>query len=389
MVRRMEFGLYVHYPYCRRVCPFCDFAVRKKAVGATARENDRVYLAALQKELQLTAPRFRNFKLKTIYLGGGTPSLFPLEYTQALLKTIRDTFDASRVEETTIEVDPTTADAEKIAGLLAAGITRFSLGIQALDDHLLELLERGYRADQALELIELCDRGGVPRLSADLMFGIPDQTLEIWQRDLRRLTAFPRIQHLSLYNLTVEPDGRFIRAMQRRDKTMPHEDLELEMQLHAVEALPQLGFEQYEVTAFARPGCEAVHNSGYWVGRPYLGIGLSAHSYLFPERWNNTVSLKTYCDRLAQGELPVAESERLTPEQQAFEFLMLRLRMRRGIKQHELEPFLGTAPADYAGLIERFVGSGHLEWRGDELRLSTAGMLISNEIFREFCLTPG
>src|SRR6185436_17956729 len=179
----MRFGLYIHYPYCRRVCPFCDFVVRKKASGVQGSFDDRRYVHALIAELQLRAAEVTSGKLHTIYFGGGTPSLMPILELSRLLKTIQQTFDCRAIAEITLEVDPTTADLEKISAIRDFGVQRFSLGVQSFDDQLLDLLGREYQGEDAHSLIKMCAAAGISKLSADLIFGIPDQTLDLWRRD--------------------------------------------------------------------------------------------------------------------------------------------------------------------------------------------------------------
>lgn len=403
----MEFGIYIHYPYCRRVCPFCDFVVRKKGKGAAAQRADSDYVAALLQELQMQAPKFQNQQLVSIYLGGGTPSLLAPMLTQKLLTAIRQQFDSKQVSEITLEVDPTTATIEQLRQWRDLGVNRLSLGIQSLDDRLLQTLGREYAVAQAIELIETAIAAQIPHLSADVLYGVPGQSRADLETTLARLVGYETIQHLSLYNLTVEAGGRFIKKISRESLSMPDEESQVEHLMAAMEFLAPKQFVHYENTAWARRGFQAVHNSGYWLQRSYLGIGVGAHSYLrtptassdgvaasWPwldtcQRWGNGRSLPVYLHRLNEGVLPSVEFEELTPSERLIEFFMLRLRLRQGIARQALESFLLAAPSRYGELIERYLESGHMQWQENSLSLSTAGMLLSNEIFSEFFLTHG
>ncbi len=387
----MGFGLYIHYPYCRRICPFCDFVVRRKSRGSAGQYDDATYLKALSQEMRMNADLFSDYKLQTIYFGGGTPSLMSVAMVEVLLQQADKFFSIASDAEITLEVDPTTADVKKISDLKKLGINRFSLGIQSFHDRLLRLLGRGHTGEDACRLIHICERGGADHLSADLMFGIPDQTEELWQQDLEQVAAFPSIRHISLYNLTVAPDGRFIQRLQRLRKSLPAEERQLRMPLLADTCLKPFGFEQYEITAWAKPGFMARHNCGYWLGHPYLGLGVGAHSYLprdgCKQRWQNEPRLNAYLQRLQNRRLPTAVSEELTVQQQMLEFVMLRFRLRQGVAREELRHFLSQGPQQYSQLIDRFVAAGWMQWRDERLCLSNRGIAVSNEIFSEFCLT--
>ena len=394
----MALGLYIHYPYCWRVCPYCSFVVKHKPSNEAGKSADVGYVDALLKEIKLRSRSLssQHRQLATIYFGGGTPSLMPVDLLAKIIKAIKHGFDCGDFSqmEVTWEVDPNTVNEKVLQTATELGVNRFSLGIQSFENAKLDVLRRGYTALQAKPWIATC-ASTVGNITLDMMYGLPDQSILDWRKEVDTLIEicqrYPQVKHLSLYNLTLEDRPSFLRLLHKHKHALPNDEQQTEMLRLAIERLRGVGFEHYEVTAFAKPGYQAKHNSSYWQGRSYLGLGVGAHSYYSreqldaaPERFSNTANIDEYLQQLTHGQLPTYEHEILTADEEAFELLMLRLRQRRGMSHSDIEQLLQQTSSSMAQTIDRLIAANFLETDHDGMRLTFAGMMISNEIFSEF-----
>ncbi|MCP4717550.1 MAG: radical SAM family heme chaperone HemW, partial [Deltaproteobacteria bacterium] len=294
-------GLYIHVPFCKSKCPYCDFFSSEK----TARIPQ--WLTALKQELHLYKARFSRFD--TLYLGGGTPSLLTEQELADILKNIYQTFSITDDAEITIEVNPNDLTLNKARALFHLGINRISLGVQSFDDTALRLLGRRHTAQEAIAAIAAVRDAGGSNLSIDLMYALPGQTLSGWQQTLQQAVSF-NPEHLSCYQLTIKNDTPF-QHLQENGAFAPASEAEEEtFFLETRSRLAEAGYSQYEISSFARAEkLFSRHNRKYWQHTPYLGLGPSAHSFDGTRRWWNSACVQTYCKQLSAGRLPVEDTE--------------------------------------------------------------------------------
>ena len=349
-------SLYFHVPFCKKKCPYCHFYV-------TADKPDlkKILLDALKLEWEQ-----KNLKDPvSIYFGGGTPSLFGPEAIATILSW------TGSAEEVTIEMNPQ----ETMSSY--PGINRVSIGVQSLHDLTLKMLGRTHTAQQAIQAILDVHRAGIHNISIDLMYDIPGQTLESWKLTLGQLSQLP-ITHLSLYNLTIEPNTPYFRKQKELKPLLPPAETSLEMLNLAVETFEKIGLKRYEISAFAKPGFESVHNTGYWTGRPFLGLGPSAFSYWNGKRQRNVSDLKKYAALLQEGLSPIDFEEELSPLASLHERLAVALRLIRGVDIRDFP----VSPT----LYETLQAKGWLALDGHHARLTDQGLLFYDSVATEIVL---
>jgi oxygen-independent coproporphyrinogen-3 oxidase len=384
-------GVYVHVPFCERVCPYCDFAV----VGARRlpAELEARYVRALLAELARRREDFGGRALTSLYLGGGTPSLLTPESVAGIVEAVCAAFPARGWLETTLEVNPGTLERERLPGFRAAGANRASIGVQSFDDATLKRLGRAHRAAEARRTLAAAREAGFEAISLDLVFASPGQDLAGFERDLEEALGFGP-EHISTYELSIEAGTPFATAAARNQLRRAAEE-EIVAMLEAAEArLEAAGFERYELSNFARPGFAAVHNRRYWERRPVLGLGVGAFSTdparegaPFGVRRANTRDLNRYLDAVLAGRLAEAEPpEVLDAPTARGEAVFLALRSAAGLDARRFASEFGRLPRGFwqeaiAGLIAR----GLLEERLDgDLRLTRRGRLLSDSVFQYF-----
>lgn len=382
-----RFGVYVHYPYCRQRCTYCDFAIRvRHELGAT---EHRRYLQAIEAELLARAGLFPGRRLVSIYFGGGTPSLWPAECVARAREQIQLRFPPANKIEVTLECDPADVSEDHLRALRAAGVNRISLGVQTLDDRQLLALNRQHNAAQAVRAVELCRRAGFDNLSIDLIVGLVGQTRAELGADLAGvLRLLP--EHLSLYQLTVEPGTPLYAQIRRGRSARPDDDFQAAAYDQVRDTLGAAGYVHYEISNFARGGgrdLQAVHNRLYWTGGEYLGLGVGAHSYRrlaggAGERFANGRSTEAYLRTFGSGD-PAAWAlhEVLEPAALAREALWLGLRQLQGLSRLSYQTEHGVDPVTLGGAaLLRLRERGLVEWDDDLLRLSRTGALFADEV---------
>lgn len=369
-------GLYIHFPFCLSKCPYCGFA--SGIEGPTEREK---FLQALPKEMEAWAPDWKSTQFSTLYLGGGTPSLLEPVEVGAILENAQSVFDFTSLVEATMEANPETLSYDKVKGYCKLGVNRLSLGVQAFQDDLLERIGRIHSVQDCLQSISWAREAGFRNLSIDLMFALPGQSFLEWEESLgRTMEIVP--EHISLYGLTVEPGTPLEKGVASGRVQLPGEELEAQMYERACEVLKQAGYEHYEISNFAKPGFRSRHNSGYWAGEPYLGLGPSAHSFKETRRWANTSSLEEYLERVSKSGRSMAMDENLTLEQLRLERIFLGLRQKEGILLDEYERTFGESLASrFHGKLPGFLAQRWLVREEDSLRLSERGMALADAIF--------
>lgn len=351
-----ENSVYIHLPFCKKKCDYCHFYVLPD------KESDKIRLHdALKKEIALISlPP----KLKSLYFGGGTPALYGPERIAELVKLLPP------AEEVTLEANPDGVGEALIRRYQEAGINRVSLGIQTFDLKQLVTLGRTHTASQAEAAVHKIKAAGIDNISIDLMYDLPGQTLEDWEATLKRAAALP-ITHLSLYNLTIEPGTVFFKIRNELEKSIPDPETSLAFYHLAQKILEEAGLMQYEISAFAKPGYYSKHNTGYWLARPFYGLGPSAFSYLEGRRYRNIAHLKRYAEALDRGELPIDFEEKLDPEAHERELFLIALRLLQGAEIPSFHKEL--IPLAQAGLITVT----------DRVRLTPRGITLYDSIAAE------
>jgi oxygen-independent coproporphyrinogen-3 oxidase len=372
---RVDAGLYVHVPFCKTKCTYCDF-------NCYAGQNHLIepYVQALCRELELYGEE--GWRAVTLYLGGGTPSLLTPEQVRAIVRTSRRALGLGETE-VTLEANPGSVDETYFRGLLEAGVNRVSIGMQSFVDSDLKRLARHHTVREAVEAFGAARTAGVPSISLDLIYGLPDQSLAAWEQNvLRALELEP--EHVSLYGLVVEEGTPLARQVARGKVRPPDDDLMADMYERAHELMTGAGLERYEVSSWSRPGHRSRHNLVYWGNRPYIGAGAGAHGYLGGERYSNERLPSRYIRRLETNELSVVERELMTPELERAETVILGLRLDEGICRRGLRERYGGEDvlAPYEAVFEEMEGMGLLSRRGDVVRLTDRGRLVSNEVFQ-------
>jgi putative oxygen-independent coproporphyrinogen III oxidase len=327
-------GLYVHVPFCKTKCPYCDF------YSLTSLSSIPDWLEAVKQEMILYRDRFSRFD--SLYFGGGTPSLLSEHEFGSLANLLHRTFTVSRDAEFTVEVNPDDIDSDQPAVLRELGVNRISLGVQSFDDRDLRFLKRRHTADQAIKALDELKAAGFAKVGLDLMYGLPGQTESSWVKTLEQAVSF-NPEHLSCYQLTIHESTPFWEIQARGEIEPLDEEKESAFFIRTSAFLEEKGYIHYEVSNFAK-GEENLcrHNLKYWSRTPYLGLGPSAHSFQEGVRWWNHRDLEAYCRALAEGKAPVAGSETLTPEQVYLETILLGFRTRDGVDREIFRGRPGT-----------------------------------------------
>jgi oxygen-independent coproporphyrinogen-3 oxidase len=383
------FSLYIHVPYCAQKCPYCDFNTY-----ATPKAPEGAYVESLCRELTLYAQSddFAKRPISTVFFGGGTPSVLSAEVVSRFLTHARSLFPWEAGAEVSLEANPSGISLEKLQGYRAAGVNRLSFGVQSFNPDRLRLLGRDHTVEDAQSALGLARSAGFDNLSLDLIYGVPGQTLQDLHCDLDIATSLP-IDHLSAYALTIEQGTPFYQRQERGLLTMPPDDIVAEMMDEIPRFLQGRGFERYEISNFARSGQESRHNTAYWVGADYLGIGAGAHSlvtYYEGERrvgalrWCNLAQPDTYM-KSVESQAAVSWRDKLDAKALMFEFFYLGLRCTRGVSRAGFEKLFGVAPVErFGSVFEALASEGFLELDQDTIRLTPSGIKLSDSVFERF-----
>ncbi len=381
-----QFSLYIHIPYCLQKCIYCNF-------NSDANPNPPVsmYVKALQSELlrEKSLGRWDGKKLKTIYFGGGTPSLFDPKDYEPLFETIDKTFGLSDVEEITLEANPGTLNDEKLLGYKELGINRLSLGIQTFQPKLLKIIGRVHTVFDSHKCIIKAREIGFDNLTLDLMYGLPYEALTDLKLDLQFFKEI-KPNHISAYCLSVENGTPLAYAVRKHELILPTEDDTLLMLKTVNEELKEAGYEHYEISNYALPGFKSKHNSAYWEGQDYLGLGAGAHSFNstigeYGCRFENEKKPKSYIEKATFGSDNASYSERLTRNQAMTEFFMLGLRRKSGVSISEFENrFNATIVDEYTPILEKLQEQNLITLDGDTLALTEHGYLFADSVMAEF-----
>jgi len=375
----MPLGLYLHFPFCRYKCAYCDFYKEHYDSLLEARFYD-----ALRTETEIAAQAFRDrdYQLSTLYIGGGTPSLTTLELFHSWLDQVRRLFGHEASVEFSFEINPESCSRVLLEALLALGVTRPVFGVQSFDQKLLKLLSRKHELGQVHEAIYLANALGYDNYGCDLLYGMPGQTGKRLSYDLDQMTDLEP-PHISFYQLTIEQGTELARQVDRGKIKLPDSDFAQTLYSAGYEHFKEHGYERYEVCSFAKPGHECRHNLNYWTGGDYLGLGPAAHSFLDGHRFSNAANLYEYMETLEKGRRPTIE-DRSGPKERMFEAIMLGLRTAQGIDRAQFEKRFHRSLSDAidSRQYELLINSGHLVDAGNYLRLSDEAMILADEITR-------
>lgn len=370
-------GLYVHIPFCRAKCAYCDF---DSYPGL-----DRLfgpYVQALIREMGQAGPAL----VKTIYLGGGTPTVLPVSHLEQILSAANALFSVAPDAEVSLEANPGTVDPETLTGLRSLGVTRLSLGVQSLEGAELRLLGRIHTAGDAVDTYRQARLAGFDNVNLDLIYGLPRQGIDRWRVTLERALSLSP-DHLSLYALSVEQGTPLAAAIARGDLPDPDPDLAADMYELAEELLEAAGFLHYEVSNWAaRPDRQCRHNLVYWRNEPYLGLGAGAHSWVSGRRRANVAAPIDYVERLLKGRSPVAMEEAIGPELEMGEMMMMGLRLlEEGVEwQRFRRRFDLDVRERFAQELDDLKQLGLIETDSERVRITRRGHLLGNQVFARF-----
>ncbi len=369
-------GLYIHIPFCRSKCDYCDFY---SLAGCDHRMNE--YQKALTAHILETAPLAKDYQVDTIYFGGGTPSYYGAKRLCELLKLLRKQFRVSKEAEVTVECNPDSVEFKSLNALRRAGVNRISLGMQSADDGELQTIHRPHTFAQAEAAVAAARKAKLKNLSLDLIFGLPGQTMEKWRASVEAALALAP-EHLSCYGLTLE-EGTPLARRVAEGLEVPDGDQQADLYLWTVDRLTEAGYHQYEISNFAKAGRQSRHNMKYWMGREYLGFGPGAHSDFGGCRYAFLKDLDGYIRGVVEGKPLLAESENIPRRERSGEYLMLRLRTSYGIEEWEYrrEYYMNFDPL--AAKLLEYEQKGWAVRVDRRWRLTPEGFLLSNRLIGE------
>jgi oxygen-independent coproporphyrinogen-3 oxidase len=384
-----SFSLYIHIPFCSHKCPYCDF--NTYAVDAVPEAE---YVAALSRELALygQGEHFGGRSVRTIFFGGGTPSLFGPEAIAEILTSARRFFPLEGDAEISLEANPYLINEEKLRGYREAGVNRLSFGAQSFNPAQLHLLGREHSPSDIRAAVEESVLAGFDNVSLDILFGVPGQRVDDVLEDIEAATLLP-VRHLSTYSLTIEPGTPFFQRQERKLFTLPSDEVVREMLDVIPDFLLAKGLSRYEISNYARPGFESKHNTAYWTGDDYLGVGAGAHSFSVTYdgelrqsglRWSNWAHFDRYINE-TRTSAPTSWREHLEAKDLAFEFFYLGLRRTAGVSIEEFVKCFGSeAGARFASLIGSLESEGMMLRDGDRVYLTKNGIALADSVFERF-----
>ena len=372
-------GIYIHVPFCRSKCAYCDFY-------SVTDKSDKLmdaYLAAICRHIKEAGALAPNYKVDTIYFGGGTPSFFGADGMATIMNTIRRSFDVDSHAEITFEANPDSISPRLLRKLRREGFNRVSLGIQCDDDEILEKIGRPHTYEQAENAVKRIRRAGYRNLSVDLIYGLPGQTPEDWENTLQHVLELDP-DHISCYGLKVEPGTPMYRNPE--DWNLPDEDAQADMYLSAIDILRRKGYRQYEISNFAKKGMASRHNFKYWNGGEYLGFGPDASSDFAGKRFSIVRDVKAYITGIQTGGQVLQEIQHIPQRERAGEYLMMRMRTVTGIQREEYEKQYLLSFDPLEDVLQKCEARHHAIFSENRWRLTPEGFLLSNSIITDLLL---
>lgn len=370
-------GLYIHIPFCDKICNYCDFTAFQ---GANSKILE--YVNALKKEIQLKGNK--NFFIDSIFIGGGTPSFIDGKYIFEILEEVRENFTVLENIEISIETNPKTFDEKKLEFYKKAGINRLSIGVQSFNDKILKELGRNHNSKEVFESIELVRKFDFD-INLDLIFGYQKQSVEDILYDLEMVKKI-NPEHISYYSLIIEEKTKF-KALQNAGKlNFLDEDIERKMYHLIVENLEKIGLKQYEVSNFSKEQKESVHNKKYWNCKEYLGMGVSSHSYFEDVRFSNTVNLSKYIKELENGNIPIDFSENLNMATKKFEYIIMNMRLKEGFLISDYNKLFNVNfLEENKKVVENAIKNDVVEIKEDRIYFTKKGFDIMDSFFVDIC----
>ena len=366
-------GIYIHIPFCRSKCDYCDF------YSLAGREKDMdAYQKALLAHIRETASHVGKAEVDTVYFGGGTPSFYGTKRLKEILSALKKHFHIQKDAEITLEGNPDSVDVRMLRSLRRAGFNRLSLGVQSACDRELACIHRPHTFEQAQAAVASARKAKLKNLSLDLIYGLPGQSLDGWKQTLEQVLALEP-EHLSCYGLKVE-DGTPLARRVEQGERLPDDDVQADMYLWTVQRLEQAGYEQYEISNFARPGFQSRHNLRYWLIQPYLGFGPGAHSDFGGSRYSFVRDLDAYISGVLHNSPIIDTSDTIPQRERGSEYLMLRLRTAQGVEEWEYRRtyFMNFGPIEQT--LQEYEQHGWARQEKDRWRLTAEGFLLSNQL---------
>ncbi len=372
-------GVYIHIPFCHQICNYCDF-------NKFYFHNQPVdeYIESLGKEMALWQDDLAKAKIETIFLGGGTPTALSLEQLERLLTLIHQYIPLEHVKEFSSEANPDELTLEKMQLMRKFGVNRLSMGVQTFNQDLLKILGRTHSNNHVYDVIQYAKQTEFPSISIDLMYGLPNQTMEQWKESLQEAFRL-KIPHISAYSLLVEPKTIFYNLLSKGKLSLPGEDLEAEMYGYLMDEMKRNGYKQYEISNFSYEGKASEHNLLYWNNDEYIGLGAGAHGYVNSIRYSNHGPLKKYMQQLEIGEKPVMMQKEVTYEEKMEEEMFLGLRKNQGVSLSNFDKRYGKSLYEaYGNEIEELLKKELIEIKNDYVFLTNRGRFVGNEVFQYF-----
>lgn len=374
--KRTPLELYIHIPFCVKKCQYCDFLS-----GPSDQETRDRYIEALLAEIRAVQNAER-YEIVSVFIGGGTPSVLKAEAIASVMEAIYRKFSFSADAEVTIEANPGTVDLEKLTIYRRTGINRLSLGLQSTDPDELKMLGRIHSYEDFIQSYQQAREAGFDNINIDMMFAIPGQSGEAWRQHLHQVAEL-KPEHISAYSLIIEEGTPFA----QRELDLPDEDTEYQMYEDTAAVLEEYGYQQYEISNYAKKGHVCRHNIGYWKGTEYLGLGLGASSLYEEKRFSNTAKMQEYLKFSGSAECIRKDVVELSRKDRIEEFMYLGLRMTEGISEMDFEQNFGEKLGDvYGTVLQKYKKTGFLEKIGTNWRFTRKGIHVSNHILAEFLL---
>lgn len=379
MKNNKTIGLYIHIPFCRQKCLYCDFPSWAGKEGQM-----QGYVDALTKEIENRGKAYSDRKVVSVFFGGGTPTILSVPMLEQLMQAVFANWDIAEDAEITTEANPGTLDGEMAVALKKMGFNRLSMGVQAWQNRLLKDLGRIHTMEAFQENYKAVREAGFENVNTDLMFALPNQTMADWQETVRNIVGL-NPEHISAYSLILEEGTPFFDRYEKGELEPAAEELDREMYHWAVDYLAKMGYGQYEISNFAKKGRQSRHNRIYWQAEEYLGLGLGAHSYMEGERFHNRYDLQEYIDANGEVSLLKEDVEVITEEDALAEFMFLGLRLTEGVSFARFRERFGQEMKNiYGRQIEELVRDGLLNEDEIGVRLTARGVDISNVVFEKF-----
>lgn len=369
-------GIYIHVPYCKTRCIYCDFFTQTN----TGTKLD--YVSAVCRELEFRHDYIKKEIVRTIYFGGGTPSLLSIADFEKIFYTINTIFEVSEDAEITLEANPDDLSAEYLEQLNRLAFNRISIGIQSFNDEELKFINRRHTAKEAMDAVKRAQVSGFENISIDLMYGLPNQSMEVWKKNLETAISLD-VQHISSYHLIYEEGTKLYRLFRKGEVKEVEEDLSLDMFSTMIDSLTKVGYEHYEISNFARKGLYSKHNTSYWQGVKYLGVGPAAHSFDGVDRALNIASIPKYIAAIEEGK-PILEVEVLDTSSRYNDYILTGLRTMWGVDLVKLEQEFGNEYLKFClKNVEKYISLDDVMLEDSKLKLTRKGIFISDGIMSD------